>query len=166
MQPHYSLRDYNVGIFFAWLNKLLMHQFYGSKVLIHHRIQSTPSFPHISEYSAYYANISIRIYECLDVEHIKELFILKNQYSFYNYNLCGFNGYSFIYTIMYGKIVNRSFDRAPFLKRFDMIYHKIRVKCVGMVVIQFFSFFERYIIMLFIIEIMAEYRLKSFFVYI
>ena len=74
-----AFRDDDVRIPFARFDKLLMHRFYRTRVLLKHRIHAASPLFHIAQQAADQTDICIRIDKHLDIHQIAQLFIRKDQ---------------------------------------------------------------------------------------
>ena len=55
-------------------------------------------------------------------------------------------------------IVHRTFDAFPVSEFFQMLHEKIRLKCIRMIVVEFFTLLKRQVIMAFIIIVVVQHR--------
>ena len=145
-----------------------MHQLNSGQILCYYRFQGSASFADIAYNSSDNAHISIGINENLDVAHISQLLVFKYEDTFDNNNFGRSYRYSFIYSVVYGKIIYRSFDGFSVDELFDVTNHQVRIEGVRMVVIELFPVFKRNIIMSLIVKVMAQhgYGVAKFILYL
>ena len=133
-----------------------MHGFNGRKILVYDIIQHTASFLDISQDPSDYSYIRICVYKDLDIAEISEFRVFEDQDPLYYDDLCRIDSDRFIYPVMDGEIIYRSLYGLPFSQCFDMFDHNVRIKGIGMVVVDLFSFFKRNVVTLLVIKVMAQ----------
>ena len=153
-----AFQNDDVREFPAWLHILLVHGLDGGEILGDYGLEGAPPLLHVPQGSAENADVGICFHENLDVEHISERGILKDQDPLHNNDLGGEDLPCFGGAVMLHIGVDGTLDgaaRFQFLQVFDQ---QIRIECSGVVVIDFGTLLQRFAVLTLIVAVMADDR--------
>ena len=133
-----------------------MHGLNRGKILVYDAVKGSSSFLYVPDDSSDDPDVRIGIYKDLYIAEVSELLILKDKDALHHYDLGGINRNCLIDPVVDGEIIYGSLYGLTLCQSLYMLNHDIRIKGVGMVVIDLFSFLKGNVIMLFIVEIVAQ----------
>ncbi len=153
-----ALGDDNIRIALAGLHELLVHGLDRVQVLIDHALQAAPPIPHVPHNPAQDAHIRIRIHKDLDVHLLAQLAALENQNALHDDHPGRVNGNGLVRAVMNGIVIHRTENRPALLQLPHRLNQQIRVKGVGVVVVQLCPLLIGHVVMGLIVIVMIDYR--------
>ena len=151
-----ALEHDDVGILTAWLDKLLVHGLDRREVLRDDAFKRAAAVAHVAQGAAQNAHVRVGLDKDLDVKHLTQRGILKDENALDDDDLARQNEFGFLGALMVGVGVNGAMNGLAGFELLELFDHQIRFESVGVVVVLLAAFFEGKILVLIIAVVMDD----------
>ena len=151
-----ALEHDDVRVLAARLNVLLVHGLDGREVLRDDALERAAAVAHVAQGAAQNAHVRVGLDKNLDVKHLTQRGILKDENALDDDDLARQNEFGFLGALMVGVGVNGAMNGLAGFELLELFDHQIRFESVRVVVVLLAAFFEGKILVLIIAVVMDD----------
>lgn len=148
----------NIRIFFTRLDKRLVHRLNGREILGDDRFERARPLFDVADDPPQNPHVGVGVDVNLQIEKFAQGAVFENQKPLEQNNGGRRDGARLGRAVVYGIVVDRTFDTLPALERGKMTYEQRSVEGVGVVVVQRGALFVGEVAVCLIIVVVAQYR--------
>ena len=153
-----ALGDDDVGVRLRGLHEFHVHGADGALILLHHRLHGASAFIDVSQQTADKADVRGRVHIELDVHHIPQTLVRKDQDALHQDHGAGQHAAHLLAADVPRKVVDGRVHRLTLHQQIDVFDEQVVVEGVGMVVVQVDSFFPGQMRGVFVIGVVGQIR--------
>ena len=125
--------------------------------MLNHAFKAALSFLNVAHYAAQYAHVRIRINKYLYIKQVAYAFVAQKEYAFKQYHGRAFYKQGLVGTVMHRVIIYGAKHVLSALELCNVLQKKLRIECIGAVVVYFCAFVIGKVVVRLIVIIVIYY---------
>ena len=151
-----AAQHHDVRVFPGGLHIHLVHGLHGGEILLRHGLEGAPALLHVPQAAAEDALVRIRLHEDLDIEHIPQGGILKDQDALHHDDPGGEDLHRPVGAVVVRVGVDRALDGPARLQLLQVPDQQIGVEGVGVVVVDSGPLLEGPALLTLVVAVVAD----------